>query len=145
VRVRIRHGGTLKCDARCRASFTSYSVLGIVREQAREAGWSRVPEWQLYGNSADYPRRKMDVCPKHAELAVANANKRDEIMAVAREKRKAERAELRAARRDVRLAERAQVKAARAVQRGIDLLRRKVDRAEQKVRGAKVHVAKARS
>lgn len=89
MRSSIRHGGIVKCDApKCAARFTSYSMLSIIRLQARGVGWMRVPAWQVIG--AEHPNPH-DVCPLHVKDAVDAKANRTQVLKAARDKAKAER------------------------------------------------------
>lgn len=112
MRVTIRHGAVLKCDAevpktpeqvadpasgpgpnaRCPAVFTSYSAVPLIRPQAVAEGWGRVWAWQVTGDMAATARIRQDVCPDHNAIAGLNAQRRDEIVQAQREAAKATKA-----------------------------------------------------
>jgi len=134
MRITIRHGGVLKCDAevpktpaqladmsmvprglviRCPEQFTSYAVVSLVRAQAQAIGWGRVWAWQVTGDMAATARIRQDVCPEHNAIAQVNGQRRDEIVAAQREQAKKTKADERAQKAAGKLAERAQAANAR--------------------------------
>jgi len=90
-RIKIRHGGVVKCDMvtvtetesdvffenECEERFTTYSLLSRARKQAKEAGWVRKKvarvAWPGLPPAAD--AKKVDLCPAHA-LCVAPITRR---------------------------------------------------------------------
>lgn len=123
----IKHGAIVRCDMvfvdaedewknPCdEPPFISYSVASIVREQAKNADWSRPKAGRVKwpGNPPCANAKKVDLCPKHSALIMTD----DEVKQAkidAKAKRKAEReqakAEKKAAKKAAKLAAKAEKK-----------------------------------
>ncbi len=63
----IKNGGVVKCDMpKCGASFVTYSVASKAREQAANAGWSRVNGTTVKDPDGHILSTKLvDLCPGH--------------------------------------------------------------------------------
>lgn len=62
----IRHGAVIKCEVPgCLASFTTYSVSSLARQQAADAGWVRVKGTTVRIPDVYLGRGKVDICPEH--------------------------------------------------------------------------------
>ena len=104
-KIKVLHGGGVRCDIvhvretateiihenPCKSIFVTYSLPSIARKQAEAAGWKRTKvryvTWS--GDMPDTPKKKVDICPLHADLVLTQ----DEFKA----KKKAERAAAKAA------------------------------------------------
>lgn len=155
TRIAIKNGGVIRCDAsnniveklRCAGQFTSFSMVSLIRSQAKQAGWDRVPGWQVPDghNGAGLH----DVCPTHAVLAAERKARKEEVLAEQRAKKKADRDAAKNAERDAREKARADrlAKVAALAKRKEDHARRKAEllAAQQKKRDRRAAKRKASS
>ncbi len=115
MRSTIRHGGKITCEtAGCGASFTSYSLVSLIRGQAIHAGWGRVSLNMLEGwrnlQLGSNGTRKLDMCPQHGDAIKAS-------FAVRSKDEKRLKEEARAAAKAARVKEKADARKARMAKR----------------------------
>ena len=117
-------GGIVECQCiGCPTRFVSYSMVSIVREQAKLAGWGRVAAWTI--TDADTPMRKYDVCPVHLLTSEENRAERPKRKAEAKAERERLRLEAAKAKAEARDAKRvARLTAKLAEQRAREIARR---------------------
>ena len=65
-------GGVVACDhPGCPATFPSYSMISLLRPQAKAAGWGRVHSRFVVPPGEPYNSPTSDVCPAHKAAAEA--------------------------------------------------------------------------
>ncbi|HZJ65946.1 MAG TPA: hypothetical protein VFD36_20705 [Kofleriaceae bacterium] len=118
-------GGVLCCDVKkCTATFISYSIVSLLRPQAKIAKWGRRPA-SLFDKPGEQRGKLYDTCPEHdAAAALADAQRKEAraeqklqkaAADVAKEERKAARAKLAQERREEKARKRAERDAKKAL------------------------------